>query len=109
MMIYTGERLAAGCVQVWCRDRAPNGFEVAEPLPLYLQECNHSPCGFEWGYGGSGPAQLAYALLRHSGADARNSLLLHQVFKAEIITRLVDRWELTQEEIKNWLGRHAIL
>lgn len=25
--------------------------------------CNHSPDGFEWGYGGSGPAQLALAIL----------------------------------------------
>ena len=24
---------------------------------------NHSPNGFEWGYGGSGPSQLALALL----------------------------------------------
>lgn len=24
---------------------------------------NHSPDGFNWGYGGSGPAQLALALL----------------------------------------------
>ena len=24
---------------------------------------NHSPTGFEWGYGGSGPAQLALAIL----------------------------------------------
>lgn len=25
--------------------------------------CNHSPTGFNWGYGGSGPAQLALAIL----------------------------------------------
>lgn len=24
--------------------------------------CNHSPDGFNWGYGGSGPAQLALAI-----------------------------------------------
>ena len=31
---------------------------------------NHSPTGFEWGYGGSGPAQLALAILAdHLGND----------------------------------------
>ena len=28
-----------------------------------LELVNHSPSGFEWGYGGSGPAQLALAFL----------------------------------------------
>jgi len=28
-----------------------------------LELADHSPSGFEWGYGGSGPAQLALALL----------------------------------------------
>ena len=28
---------------------------------------NHSPDGFNWGYGGSGPAQLALALLLDAG------------------------------------------
>ena len=33
------------------------------PLRLYLEYCNHSPTGFEWGYGGSGPSQLAFCIL----------------------------------------------
>lgn len=32
------------------------------PLPPRNDVMNHSPDGFEWGYGGSGPAQLALAL-----------------------------------------------
>ena len=39
----------------------PNG-EVLDPKPSQ-KIWNHSPTGFEWGYGGSGPAQLALALL----------------------------------------------
>ena len=39
----------------------PNG-EVLDPKPSQKIR-NHSPDGFEWGYGGSGPAQLALALL----------------------------------------------
>lgn len=34
-------------------------FEATDSLKVR----NHSPDGFEWGYGGSGPSQLALALL----------------------------------------------
>ena len=44
---------------------------VARPLELCLDLFNHSPTGFEWGYRGSGPAQLALAILAdHLGEDA---------------------------------------
>lgn len=33
------------------------------PLPPSLKVRNHSPTGFSWGYGGSGPSQLALAVL----------------------------------------------
>jgi hypothetical protein len=42
--------------QVWL-----NGSELS---PIASQKVfNHSPDGFNWGYGGSGPAQLALAIL----------------------------------------------
>ena len=37
---------------------------VSRFLPKYTQEVNHSPDGFQWGYSGSGPTQLSYAVLR---------------------------------------------
>ncbi len=40
----------------------------------------HSPTGFEWGYGGSGPADLAYNILLHY-TDAAAAERLHQEFK----------------------------
>jgi hypothetical protein len=47
---------------------------------------NHSPDGFNWGYGGSGPAQLALAiLLEVSKEDALNR---YQSFKGKVIARL---------------------
>ena len=42
--------------QVWL-----NG-EVLSPEPS-LKIRNHSPDGFAWGYGGSGPSQLSLAIL----------------------------------------------
>jgi Family of unknown function (DUF6166) len=45
--------------------------QKSEPLPLRLDLFNHSPTGFGWGYGGSGPAQLAVALLADALGDCR--------------------------------------
>jgi hypothetical protein len=39
------------------------------PLPMRLDLWNHSPTGFEFGYGGSGPAQLALAILADCCGD----------------------------------------
>jgi Family of unknown function (DUF6166) len=49
---------------------------------------NHSPDGFAWGYGGSGPAQLALAiLLDFYGLDAEE-LRYYQDFKFAVIANL---------------------
>ena len=45
---------------------------------------NHSPDGFNWGYGGSGPAQLALAILLAS-VGRRAALLNYQRFKFEVV------------------------
>lgn len=64
---------------------------------------NHSPNGFNWGYGGSGPAQLALALLYDVTKDKDLSLRYYQDFKFEIIASLRDIWELTESEILDWI------
>ena len=52
--------------------------QKSEPLPLRLDLFNHSPTGFSWGYGGSGPAQLALALLADALGDDDRAVRLHQ-------------------------------
>ena len=64
---------------------------------------NHSPTGFSWGYGGSGPAQLALALLYDVSEDKELSVKLHQDFKWELVARWKGDWEITDEEIRTWL------
>ena len=60
----------------------------------------HSPDGFEWNYGGSGPAQLALALLADHLADDRQALDLYQRFKWAMIAGLPRKcWTLTSREI----------
>lgn len=46
---------------------------------------NHSPSGGNWGYAGSGPAQLALALLVAFTNDHAFALRYHQAFKAEVL------------------------
>ena len=61
---------------------------------------NHSPTGFEWGYAGSGPAQLALAILTDHFANAERALNWYQRFKWAVIAELPHReWILTSADI----------
>jgi len=69
-----------------------------------LELANHSPSGFEWGYGGSGPAQLALALLLDYTDDEEVALAEYKAFKTEVVSQLEslgpdDCWRLTGREI----------
>jgi hypothetical protein len=69
-----------------------------KPLSLRLDLRNHSP-GFEWGYGGRRPAQLALAILAdHLGNDPV-ALEFYQRFKWAVIAGLPTRWALTGRDI----------
>lgn len=64
---------------------------------------NHSPCGFEWGYCGSGPAQLALALLLEV-TSRDEAVRAHQDFKSMIVAAFPHKqWACTGEGISNWL------
>lgn len=76
-----------------------------------LDVVNHSPSGFEWGYGGSGPAQLACALLLDYFDDEELAREHYQSFKNEVVSGLVrdgpgDCWHLTGAEIEVALEEH---
>lgn len=59
-----------------------------ELLPGRSQKIvNHSPDGFNWGYGGSGPAQLALAILL-SFLPEEKAILNYQNFKWDLIATL---------------------
>ena len=71
------------------------------PLVPRLDLWNHSPTGFEWGYGGSGPAQLALALLADHLGEDDTAVVLHQDFKRAVVARLDKRsWTLTSIQIQ---------
>ena len=65
---------------------------------------NHSPDGFSRGYHGSGPAQLALALLLDRGVEPRRAVRLHQDFKRAIVAGWGDSWTLTGAKIDAWVA-----
>lgn len=50
-----------------------------------LKVINHSPDGFNWGYGGSGPAQLALAILLEF-LPKEEAQCIHQSLKWEYVS-----------------------
>ena len=75
------------------------------PLNPRLDLWNHSPTGFEWGYGGSGPAQLSLALLADHFGDSQKAVELHQSFKWAVVAKLPKRgWTLTSQQIEQALS-----
>ena len=72
----------------------------AEDLDPRLDLRNHSPSGMEWGYTGSGPAQLALAMLADHLKDDQRALELYQRFKFAVVAKLPRRaWTLSSEQI----------
>lgn len=69
------------------------------------QLVNHSPDGFCWGYGGSGPAQLSLAICLHLLKDKEKALAVYQSFKWAVIAGLEmdEDFELDVEEMRNVL------
>jgi len=65
---------------------------------------NHSPNGFTWGYEGSGPAQLALAVLLEL-VPQDEAVELHQEFKREVIARLKKADFEISVNIGLWLAR----
>lgn len=90
MNIYKGKRIDGEAIVT------VNGKE----LKLRLDLRSHSPTGFNWGYHGSGPAQLALAILAHEYDDDYAEYYYHD-FKAEAVGNLRgDSWTLTSDQIE---------
>jgi len=93
-MIFRGTRTEEGCVVT----------VDGAPLDPRLDLFNHSPTGFEWGYAGSGPAQLSLAILAML-MDDEVAVRLHQKFKFDFISPLSrdEDWELRSDQVHEWL------
>lgn len=96
MKSYRGVRKDAGTVVTVTKEN------VTSKLDPRFDLRNHSPTGFEWGYGGSGPAQLSLAMLADCLGDDRMAQEFYQDFKFKVIGRFKgDEWTLTAKEIES--------
>lgn len=82
---------------------------ACRPLRPRLDIENHSPTGFSWGYEGSGPAQLALAILADALKDDALAARLHQPFKRLVVSRWPQggMWNIEADEVKRIVGEIA--
>ena len=98
---YRGLQEWGGNTYVYVKGDGPD-----RPLPLRLEVREHSPTGFNWGYGGSGAAQLALAILLDVTNDNElTALTYYQAFKRDIVARwpIHSDWGITASTITYWL------
>jgi hypothetical protein len=100
MKLYSGTRYGDGGQRVQVQVEEGKRITTLNPRNDLW---NHSPDGFQWGYGGSGPAQLALALLVDATGDDRLAVRLHQPFKWQFVASLGDSWTMTEDEIMRWI------
>jgi hypothetical protein len=83
---------------VWVE--GPSGAH-RHPLSPRFDLRQHSPTGFAWGYAGSGPAQLAIALLADALGDDARAERHYQQFKFRVVSKWSQSrgWTITQEEV----------
>jgi len=81
---------------------------IPSPLDPRYDLRNHSPSGFAWGYGGSGPAQLALAILAEA-AGAILSQKHYQRYKEEVVARMSKDcgWIILESDVVDWLEEQS--
>ena len=103
MKTYRGNRERG---KVWIE--SPDYQGGWRDLPLRLEVFNHSPSGFEWGYLGSGPAQLALAILCDYLGEPQLAVRFYHEFTEDIVVRWKgDEWTFTEQEIEEWFNKAA--
>lgn len=99
MPSYNGERTDTGCIVHY-------DDTLLDPRADLR---NHSPTGFEWGYSGSGPAQLSLAILACQLGDDAMACRLYQPFKRDVVSKLSrDNWAMTLEDVAKWVRQYLV-
>lgn len=80
---------------------------MVRELPLPLEMRAHSPNGFSWGDGGSGPAQLALALLVDALGDRELAQQHCRSFERTCVEKWASAWSITADEIRDFVAREA--
>jgi hypothetical protein len=102
--------------------RAPDGTAISS---IPQRHVHYAPTGFDWGFGGSGPADLALNVLalflplapdatgvalRDGSSVSEATWALHQAFKYDLIATLPRAGgHLTAETIRAWITTHPTI
>lgn len=90
MKTYTGDRTIDG-VQVMVDDTVLDPRFDLKTL---------SELGFEWGYEGAAPTQLALALAADVFGDDAKALTLCQPLMERVVANFANEWVMTETDIK---------
>ena len=102
--LYYAKRISQGGGQPVYKKFLPDGEPTKLcPGPSWKLR-NHSPDGFQWGFSGSGPAQLALALLLDATSDPGKAQAYYQHFKFDIVSGWGDEWSIPRSEILEWVA-----
>ncbi len=104
--VYRGERLNDGTSRVWVETKRPGGTDRTEFKPPASVRAQNA-IGFAWGYSGSGPTQLALALLMDALSDRELALRHYLDFKRTHVAGWGDRWSITADEIRLFVLKNA--
>lgn len=98
MKLYTGKRTSGNSVVVLA-----DGVVLSPVASQKLRD--HSPDGFEWGYSGSGPSQLALAILLDLYGE-RIAMSYYYDFKQKFIaTADQDGFVISSDDVDAWLKK----
>ena len=103
---YRGHRTPDGCLVEVLPADMKGVRAIGVPLRHHVR---HSPTGFEWGYEGSGPADLARSLLAHHLGDIVPHPRVYQEFKRRAIATIArtdngQHWELSSGYVAQLLA-----
>ena len=99
MKVFRGRKTPDGCIV----ELDNENYTTTLSLERNLQVVDHSPTGFQWGYNGSGPAQLAAAILYEVTNNRSLTRAYYQIFKFYHVSKFGDSFEINNEEVLAWL------
>lgn len=98
MQVFIGTRVPGGRNRVVVREGV-----IERELPHLML---HSPDGFEWGYHGSGPLDLARALVAFlMGTRVPSARIYRQVLREFVAHLEGDEWRATDQEVWFWVNK----
>lgn len=105
MKSYIGNKTTVGPNDIYVLNNAIKTLLSPKPSQHIY---NHSPDGFNWGYGGSGPAQAALGILLDC-LGKELAIQYYQRFKWDLVATWGDKFCISCGQIKDWLRKTSAI